>query len=40
VPSLPTVPDKTERKGEKIDIWCDAEQAQVFDPSSGGNLTA
>ncbi len=27
-------------EGEKIDIWFDAEQVQVFDPSSGRNLTA
>ncbi len=27
-------------EGEEIDIWFDAEQVQVFDPSSGRNLTA
>ena len=27
-------------EGEKIEIWFDAEQVQVFDPSSGRNLTA
>ena len=27
-------------EGERIDIWFDAEQVQVFDPSSGRNLTA
>ena len=26
-------------EGEKIDIWFDAEQVQVFDPPSGRNLT-
>ena len=26
-------------EGEKIEIWFDAEQVQVFDPSSGRNLT-
>ena len=26
-------------EGEEIDIWFDAEQVQVFDPSSGRNLT-
>lgn len=30
----------TAAEGEKLDIWCDAEQVQVFDPSSGRNLTA
>jgi len=27
-------------EGERIDIWFDAERVQVFDPSSGRNLTA
>jgi multiple sugar transport system ATP-binding protein len=30
----------TASEGEKLDIWFDAEQVQVFDPSSGRNLTA
>lgn len=27
-------------EGEKLDVWFDADQLQVFDPSSGRNLTA
>ncbi|MGH3926460.1 MAG: ABC transporter ATP-binding protein, partial [Pseudonocardiaceae bacterium] len=27
-------------EGEQVDVWFDAEQVQVFDPSSGRNLTA
>ena len=28
------------REGEKLDVWFDPDQLQVFDPSSGRNLTA
>ena len=30
----------TARKGDKMDFWFDIEQIQVFDPTSGRNLTA
>ncbi|HEX2298083.1 MAG TPA: ABC transporter ATP-binding protein, partial [Pseudonocardiaceae bacterium] len=26
-------------EGQQVDVWFDAEQIQVFDPSSGRNLT-